>query len=659
VSSQGPSLFVTYSGERGGAGRFLAGVVAGLPGPVLVACPPGPVEELCRERGVPVVLLRARPLELRGGPRAGLTAAAALAGHAREMRRLVRELDPALLFTWGMRSALAAPAALAGLRARPAWIARHHDFVPGRPIGAPLRSALRRADAVVVNSRAVSDDLRLGKPVEVILPGVDLERFAPGPRAAGGGVLWLGAIVPWKRPDLALEAAARASGTTLRLAGAPIDAAGERLLEELRARAARPDLSGRVDMPGAVEPSAALATAAVLLHTADREPFGIAVAEALASGVPVVAAAAGGPAEVVDESCGRLFPPGDAGAAAACVAAVLADREALAAGARRRAEDLLDLERAREEIGKLVARHGRPTAQPRQPGAGLALVTVTHNSAVELDALLRSVERHLPEAQVVVVDSGSSDDSAEVARRHGAQTIELANVGYGTAANAGIGAVSRPVTVVLNPDVELVDASLERLAAPAAAGRIVVPTVVLPDGSRQDVAQYEPTSLPLAVFALAPPALLPPPLRTLLEPWRSRRPRRAGWAVGACIAGATDTLRALGPFDPEIFLYAEDLDLGLRAADAGVETWFWPSARVLHKRAHSTSRAFGGEPFELLARRRREVIAKRRGPARVRLDDLLQAVTFANRLALKRLAGRDATRERRLLGALRAARRRG
>jgi N-acetylglucosaminyl-diphospho-decaprenol L-rhamnosyltransferase len=106
--------------------------------------------------------------------------------------------------------------------------------------------------------------------------------------------------------------------------------------------------------------------------------------------------------------------------------------------------------------------------------------------------------------------------------------------------------------------------------------------------------------------------------------------------VGACVAARTDTLRRLGPFDPEIFLYAEDLDLGLRAADAGVETWFWPAARVLHRRAHATRRAFGGEPFELLARRRRAVIAARRGPGRARLDDLIQRRQLAALRAARR-----------------------
>ena len=661
MSSRGPSLFVAYSGKSGGAGRFLADIVAALPDPAVVACPPGDLARACRERGVPVVELRERPLAIRGGLGTGATATAALAGHAREIRRLVHELEPALLFTWGMRSALAAGAGLPRGGARPPWLARHHDFVPGRVIGVALRRALARADAVVVNSRAVEDDLRLGRPVEVIPPGVELSRFAPTTEADRNGVLWLGAIVDWKRPELALEIAARTADVTLRVAGAPIDVDGERLVEQLSARAARADLAGRVDLVGAVEPAEALRTTRVLLHTADREPFGIALAEALASGVPVVAPAAGGPAEIVDESCGRLFPPGDVDAAASALGEALEDWSGLAEGARSRAEERFDLELARGRFAELIARHR--SVSDRSTGTKLALVTVTHDSATALDRLLTSAERHLPGAQVVVADSGSTDDSLAVARRHGAETIELDNVGYGAAANAGVAAVTRPVTIVLKPDVELLDSSLAALAdelgQPGAPERLVVPAVVLPDGSRQDVAQHEPATVPLAVAALVPPALLPRRLRPALDPWRAHSPRRAGWPVGACIAARTKTLRQLGPFDPEIFLYAEDLDLGLRATDAGVETWFWPEARVLHARAHTTARAFGGEPVELLARRRRAVITARRGPGRARIDYAVQAVTFANRIALKTLARRDTARERRQLAALRAARRSG
>ena len=51
------------------------------------------------------------------------------------------------------------------------------------------------------------------------------------------------------------------------------------------------------------------------------------------------------------------------------------------------------------------------------------------------------------------------------------------------------------------------------------------------------------------------------------------------------------------------------------------------------------------------------MIEARRGEPRARIDDLIQAVTFADRIALKTLARRDTTRERRQLAALRAARR--
>ena len=648
MSRRGPSLFVVYSGRSGGAGRFLVDIVTALPDPAVVACPPGEIERACRARGIPVVELRDRPVELRGGPRRRVAAAAALAGHARDIKRLVRELQPALVFTWGMRSALAA----AGLprRGRPPWLARHHDFVPGGMTGAAVRRALALADAVVVNSQAVADDLGLARAVDVIPPGVDLERFSPAPGAERSHVLWLGAIVHWKRPELALEIAARLPDVPVRLAGEPLDEAGEKLLEELE---------GRTEMAGAVDAAEALKSARALLHTADREPFGIAIAEALASGVPVAAPAAGGPAEIVDESCGRLFTPGDADAGAAALREVLDDREALGEGARRRAEERCDLERARAQFAQLVARHRTGRERDEEAGAGLALVTVTHDSAPELETLLASVARHLPGAQLVVADSGSQDASAQVARRHGAEVIELGNVGYGTAANAGVEVVTRPVTVVLNPDVELLDGSLGDLAgelAPVSTpARLLVPAVVLPDGSRQDVAQHEPGSLRLAAAALVPPAVLPRRLRTALDPWRSESPRRVGWPVGACIAARTDTLRRLGPFDPAIFLYAEDLDLGLRAADAGIETWFRPDARVLHSRGHATRR--DGEPVELLARRRREVVTARRGAARARLDDVIQAVTFADRIVLKAAVRRDNTRERSQLAALRAARR--
>jgi N-acetylglucosaminyl-diphospho-decaprenol L-rhamnosyltransferase len=136
------------------------------------------------------------------------------------------------------------------------------------------------------------------------------------------------------------------------------------------------------------------------------------------------------------------------------------------------------------------------------------------------------------------------------------------------------------------------------------------------------------------------------------EPWLSRQPRSVGWAVASCLVARTELLRRLGPFAERTFMYDEDLELGLRAHDERVDTIFCPAARVVHNGGHSARLAFDGEPFELLAGRRRDVVRERRGQWRGRVDDLLQLTTFSDRLLLKRFIGRPAERERRKLASL-------
>jgi GT2 family glycosyltransferase len=290
---------------------------------------------------------------------------------------------------------------------------------------------------------------------------------------------------------------------------------------------------------------------------------------------------------------------------------------------------------------------------PRPATRDLTLVTVTHNSATHLRTLLKSAQQHLPNTRVIVVDSGSTDDSAAIAHAAGATVIELGeNVGFGRASNAGVAASETAVTALVNPDVELLDDSLARLAGSVRDDQLLAPLVLSPDGSRQDTAQAKPGGVAALAIALVPPAAMPEPMRHAAAPWTYDHPRQVGWAVGCCIVGRTRTLSELGPFDERTFMYGEDLDLGLRASDAGIETWFRPDGRVLHHAAHSTQQAFGGEPFDLLARRRHAVIRERRGRTRATVDHALQAITFADRIALKTLVRKPTERERAQLRAL-------
>jgi GT2 family glycosyltransferase len=286
-------------------------------------------------------------------------------------------------------------------------------------------------------------------------------------------------------------------------------------------------------------------------------------------------------------------------------------------------------------------------------------VVVLHRSRAHLSRLLASLDEHGLRPALVVVDTGPDDGGAALAGAWGATVLERRdNPGFGAANNAGLAHVRTAVTVLLNPDCRALDRGLDDLAALAAARpwALHAPRLRNEDGSVQRSAHPLPATAGAWLPALTHPPLLPRPVRDRVEPYRSATPRTVGWAIAACLAAPTAVLRRLGPFDPALHLYAEDLDLCLRARAAGIPTVLHPRIDVEHAGGHATSVTYGGEPHELLARRRAEVIERRLGRRARRRDDRQQAATFLTRITARRLLGRDRTRELAQLRALRAAR---
>lgn len=176
--------------------------------------------------------------------------------------------------------------------------------------------------------------------VQVIPPGVDADRFAPGPAPAGQDILFVGPLdrsYRWKGLDVLLRAIpvvrARHPAARLVLVGQ-----GDRV-PELRARAAREGLvlRGRLTEAGLAQAYRSCAVTC-LPSTTDAEAFGMVLAEANACGRPVVASRVGGiPCFVRDGDNGLLARPGDAADLAGQLNAVLDDpAQARAMGARGR-----------------------------------------------------------------------------------------------------------------------------------------------------------------------------------------------------------------------------------------------------------------------------------------------------------------------------------
>lgn len=201
------------------------------------------------------------------------------------------------------------------------------------------RAALSFARAVVCTSAATARRLRAGfgvavERITVAPPGTD-----PRPRAAMRGnpprLIALGTLVPRKGHDVLIAALGSVADLpwTARFVGAEDRDAG--WAEALRRQVAEAGLDERIVFAGAVtDAGAELAAADIFALPSRHEGYGMAFAEALAHGLPVVACQAGAVPDLVPQAAGALVPADDPAALAAALRRLIADTEA-----RRRASD--------------------------------------------------------------------------------------------------------------------------------------------------------------------------------------------------------------------------------------------------------------------------------------------------------------------------------
>lgn len=198
------------------------------------------------------------------------------------------------------------------------------------------REVFRRAHHMIMISPYLRQTCgaMLVAPTTGIDNPIDSRYFALDRRPEPGRLLFVGSIVPRKCvPDLVQaachlrDAGKLPAGLRLRIAGPFLDAAVE---HRLRAMVAGLQLQSHVELLGPLGDEALLdeyARADLLLLASREETSPQVIAQAMACGLPCVAARSGGiPDMVEDGETGVLFPFGDPAACAGAVAGLLADR---------------------------------------------------------------------------------------------------------------------------------------------------------------------------------------------------------------------------------------------------------------------------------------------------------------------------------------------
>jgi N-acetylglucosaminyl-diphospho-decaprenol L-rhamnosyltransferase len=231
--------------------------------------------------------------------------------------------------------------------------------------------------------------------------------------------------------------------------------------------------------------------------------------------------------------------------------------------------------------------------------------------------------------EVLVLDNGSRDGSAQAAREHPAvdQAIAL-GARRGKALNDSelLRRARGRFALLLNEDSELragatraLHDALEQHPAAACAGA----ALVRPGGAQQASAWRFPTVATAAAGALM--------LHRLLTVQSTgQRTREVDWCQSAALLVRRGAAEEVGYLDPDFFVYSDEVDFARRLRDAGWRSLYVPAAVAVHHEQLSTD-AVGERRIVELARNRDRYMRKHHSTAAARAVRWLTAWTYALR----------------------------
>lgn len=224
----------------------------------------------------------------------------------------------------------------------------------------------------------------------------------------------------------------------------------------------------------------------------------------------------------------------------------------------------------------------------------LTIVIVNYNSGELLRECLRSVYASdtRNRFRIHVVDNHSTDQSPEMLAKEFPRVIltrNRRNVGFGRANNQVFRAVrDTRYFLALNPDIVVTPGSLDTMCGfmdehPAVG--ICGCKLLNPDGSLQFSCRTWPHPLTILLRGLRVEQLLPKNrlfLDYYMRDWDHEERAEVDWVLGSCMMIRRTLFSEVDGFDERFFMYYEDVDLALRAWEAGWKVVYIPDVHMLH-----------------------------------------------------------------------------
>jgi N-acetylglucosaminyl-diphospho-decaprenol L-rhamnosyltransferase len=227
----------------------------------------------------------------------------------------------------------------------------------------------------------------------------------------------------------------------------------------------------------------------------------------------------------------------------------------------------------------------------------VGLVTVGFESADVWPDFFASLSRSTVKPKSVVVIDNSPKASTDLSALYKGNLVvkhRPGNPGYGAAINEGVTLLPKECSVIVmcNPDIifepETLQKAIDALLAHPTAG-IAGPAVINPDGSVYPSARAFPgIRVGVGHAILGEIWKKNPWTQKYLGVYEGDDVRVIDWLSGSCLIAKKEALAEVGGFDPEYFMFLEDVDLCFRLKRAGWRALYVPTARIVHSGGHST-----------------------------------------------------------------------